>query len=435
MRPSARIQAAIELVAAIEDATFGNGAATDDVVRGYFRPRRYAGSGDRRAIAALAYDAVRHRAKDIWRLEQTGVEAGPDLRIALRLWDRGTDWRPLFAGGEAHGPQALSPEETRALEQAPAFDIAQAPAWVRFGFPEFLSDAIETRFGDRLGPELTGLAQRAPLDLRVNTLKTVLRKAREHLLKEGISAGLMSWSPIGLRADAGTRITAVESYRQGWVEIQDEGSQLAAMLAAAKPGDQVLDLCAGAGGKTLALAAIMANRGQIYATDLHAARMHDLPGRLKRADARNVQSFGLGDDQGRRRLDALKGGMDVVLVDAPCSGSGTWRRDPTLAWRLTAEKIDTYAEIQSQLLDMAAAFPKPDGRITYVTCSILPQENEAVIEGFLKRHPSWRIVDYRAIWTWGDAPESLSTLEGTLQLSPASHGTDGFFVAVLCRSH
>ena len=279
------------------------------------------------------------------------------------------------------------------------------------------------------------MAERAPVDLRVNTTKATRDKVLKAL--EAMSPEATPWSPVGIRIPApvgagkSPHVESEAAHGKGWFEVQDEGSQIAALLAGARSGMQVLDLCAGAGGKTLALSAAMENKGQIYAYDSDKRQLRPIFERLQRAEARNVQVMDGGDE---KALLALGPRFDVVLVDAPCTGTGTWRRRPDSKWRLKPESLATRLEDQRRVLDVASRLVKPGGRLVYVTCSVLPEENGDQIESFLHRQSGFSLVPYNEAWqsSIGTAPPSSADGgRGTLLLTPASHGTDGFFIAAL----
>jgi 16S rRNA (cytosine967-C5)-methyltransferase len=437
MRPAARIQAAIDLVALIETQAEAGGISTDEAISAFFRQRRYAGSKDRRAVTTLALEVVRRRGADSWRL---GEGANPRLRVALEVSREPETWgdgETLFGTDDPHGPEGLSPHEATTIEAARNRSLDAAPPDARYGFPAFLSDTLTARFGAKLGEEMEAVTRRAGLDVRVNMLKSDIDKIQQQFEKHEILTERTPWSPVGLRLRAGERIDGLTAYTAGAMEVQDEGSQVAALLTGAQPGEQVLDLCAGAGGKTLALAAMMGNTGQIFATDTDARRLKPIHERLQKAGVRNVQAF-LLDAAGRQRLAELKGRMDLVVIDSPCSGSGTWRRDPALPWRLTPRRLEALNAMQLALLHEGAEMARPGGRMVYITCSIIPEENEKVIEQFLSEVSGWDLRPYGTMWPdAGDRvmPPTLSADERLLQMSPASHGTDGFFVAVLQASH
>jgi 16S rRNA (cytosine967-C5)-methyltransferase len=306
---------------------------------------------------------------------------------------------------------------------------------VRGDIPEWLAPRLEAAFGDRAAEEGAGLAGRAPLDLRVNTLKTGRDQVARALEKYG--ARPTALSPVGLRialAEGPARPPDVEAHAlhgRGRFEVQDEGSQVAALMAGARPGMQVVDYCAGAGGKTLALAATMENRGQIHAHDSEARRLRPIFERLRRAGARNVQVL-----SGEEGLEALTARSDLVLVDAPCTGSGVWRRRPDAKWRLKPEALEERRREQARILARAAPLVRPGGRLVYVTCSVLPAENSEQIAGFVAEHPDFTLIPWDKVWgeTLGtDPPASAADGDGLL-LTPARHATDGFFIAVLGRA-
>jgi 16S rRNA (cytosine967-C5)-methyltransferase len=434
MKPGARIQAAIELLAAIEVGS----APADRTVDAYFRARRYAGSGDRSAVIELVYAVLRHRAGLDWRAPGEGGEA-PDAAARRRVLAalvvlEGTNpaaLATLFEDGP-HSPGPLTSGELALLAALATPVAGDIPDWVRGNYPEWLDQALRERFGEALPAETAALNARAPVDLRVNRLKAPREDVLDRLAGDGIEAAACPLSPLGVRLAARTRITGHPLFREGAVEVQDEGSQVAALLAGVRPGEQVVDLCAGAGGKTLALAAEMANRGQVYACDRDARRLGRLAPRLVRAGAHNVQRrrlLGLEDPW----LATVAGKADRVLIDAPCSGSGAWRRNPDAKWRLTPAALDDHVANQRALLDAGARLVRPGGRLVYVTCSLLAAENEAQVEAVLSRTPEYRPLPASAVWA--------ETLGGTcpapdpwLVFTPLRNGTDGFFIAVLERA-
>ncbi|MGO8739376.1 RsmB/NOP family class I SAM-dependent RNA methyltransferase [Rhodoblastus sp.] len=431
MHPSARIAAAIEVLDDLETRRRPAG----DALKDWGLARRFAGSKDRAAIASLVYDALRRRASARWMMKSESPRA--EMVGALHL-ARGQTSDQIAAAfsGEGHAPPPLSEAEQAALAAA---DLSGAPAWVLGEFPEWLAPYLDRAFGEQAAEEGRALAARAPLDLRVNALKGAREKALAEMAHLGAQA--CRFAPLGLRIQQGQEgrapaLSAEPAYARGLVEIQDEGSQIAAKIARAKPGEQVLDLCAGGGGKTLALAGDMDNRGQIYATDSDGRRLTPIFPRLERAGARNVQvraPRGPSHDP----VGDLAQACDLVLVDAPCTGTGTWRRNPDAKWRIRPGALEQRIKAQDEALARAEKYVKPGGRLVYVTCSLLCEENEDRIAAFLAAHPGFSAEP---------AAESLSQagLSGLddavsphgpgLRLTPARHDTDGFYAVVLRRA-
>jgi 16S rRNA (cytosine967-C5)-methyltransferase len=337
--------------------------------------------------------------------------------------------------GEAHTPPPLGEDE---LQRLAAADLAGAPDAVAGDFPDWLAPAFARAFGDTAVAEGRALAARAPVDLRANLLKGARDKALAALAHLGAVATLLS--PSGLRlpllADGrGPALAAEPSYVKGHVEVQDEGSQLVALLAGAKPGEQVLDLCAGGGGKTLALVAIMQNKGQIYATDSDGRRLMPLYARMERANVRNVQVR--APRRGADSMADIEGRCDLVLVDAPCTGTGTWRRNPDAKWRMRPGALEQRIKEQDEVLEQAVRFVKPGGRILYATCSLLREENEDRVAAFLSAHADFtsvEVAEMTAAAALPDLDRFASPFGFGLRLSPATSATDGFFVAGLRRS-
>jgi 16S rRNA (cytosine967-C5)-methyltransferase len=431
MTPGARLAAAIEIFETI--ARERRPAA--DALRSWGLAHRFAGAGDRAAIAGLVYDALRHRASSAFIM---GSDSARAVLLGMLRRTRGLDADAIarLADGSRHAPAALTPEERRRLA---AVDLGAAPAPVAGDYPEWLEPHFARAFGEDRVQEGAALAQRAPLDLRVNTLKGERSQAADSLAD--LSPRPTRWSPWGLRIvlDAEARappVHAEPAFRKGLVEVQDEGSQLAALFAAARPGEQVVDLCAGAGGKTLALAAMMQNRGQIYATDLDKRRLVPIHERVQRAGARNVQVR--TPRQNGRELDDLAGRVDLVLIDAPCTGTGAWRRNPDAKWRLRPGSLAQRLKEQLAVLERAAPLLKPGGRIAYVTCSVLGEENEQQVRAFLARHPDFAIIAPATVaGALGSAAASFLEAarvgaEGLL-MTPRATGTDGFYVSLIKR--
>ncbi|MFI5012516.1 MAG: RsmB/NOP family class I SAM-dependent RNA methyltransferase [Hyphomicrobiales bacterium] len=436
MIPSARLSAAIE---ALGDIAARRRPAAE-ALRDWGLAHRFAGSKDRAAVASLVYDALRRKASAAWIMGfERAEEASPRAVLlgALRL-ARGLGAEAIAAlcDGSRFAPAPLS-EDERARIEAGDKALATAPTHIGADFPEWLAASLEGEFGGELVAEMRALATRAPLDLRVNTLRGTRQEALaalSHLHPEPTPH-----SPLGLRLlhgedGRGPSVQSEPAFLEGLVEIQDEGSQLVALLAGAKPGDMVIDLCAGGGGKTLALAALMGNQGRIIATDDDQRRLARIHPRLQRCGATNVE---VRTPRGRNEpLAGLEGQADLVLVDAPCTGIGAWRRNPDAKWRVRPGSLSQRLKEQDEVLDRAARFAKPQGRIAYITCSLLPEENEGRVQAFLDRHAGWLVIPPATVVACG--PPQLVALASYrsrggagLLFTPARTGTDGFFLVVL----
>lgn len=435
MKDGGRIAAAIEVLSDVERTR----RPVQDAIKDWGLAHRFAGSRDRSAIGNLVFDALRRRAS-LAALMGADTPRALALAAYVRLWGRDVAALDSALADDRHAPDPLTDDERVRLSATNLPD--GTPAWAAADVPEWLEASLRRAFGDRFVAEGAALAGRADVDLRVNPLKsdraTVL-KALDHL-----DAAPCLHSPFGVRIPAGTadekppHVASELAYKKGWFEIQDEGSQLAALMTLAHAGEQVVDLCAGAGGKSLALAAAMDNKGQIYAYDSDRRRFGDILERIARSGARNIQ---IREPKRGDVLADLVGRMSAVLVDAPCTGSGTWRRRPDAKWRLAPGALETRQREQVAVLADGARLVRPGGRLVYVTCSVLPEENEDQVAAFLTSQPDFRLGDTAAAWrlvtgteadprTVVHAPEG----EGTaLRLTPATTGTDGFFCAVLER--
>jgi 16S rRNA (cytosine967-C5)-methyltransferase len=431
MTPGAQLAAAIEVFAAIESER----RPAADALKSWGMAHRFAGSGDRAAIAGLVYDALRRRVSSAWLM---GGDTPRAILLGMLKRERGLDTETIarLADGSRFAPEVLSDDERHKLDTSM---LTGAPSHVLGDYPEWLEPYFARAFGDDRAEEGAALAARAPLDLRVNTLKVGRDKGADML--SDLHPEPTSWSPWGLRvrlaADAKSpAIQAEPAFLKGMIEVQDEGSQLAALLTLAKPGEQVVDLCAGAGGKTLALAAMMKNKGQIYATDDDKRRLAPIHARLKRSGARNVQvrtPKSVGTE-----LDDLAGRIDLVLIDVPCTGIGAWRRNPDAKWRMRPGALEQRVNEQAEVLDRAVPLLKPGGRIAYVTCSVLDEENGAQVRGFLGRYgefsaqPSAEVAQALGERAFMFGKAARLSDEG-ITMTPRTTDTDGFFVALLRR--
>ncbi len=431
MTPAARLAAAIGLVDAIEAAP---AAPADAVANAWFRARRFIGGGDRRWISDLAWNTLRHRLRLDWHLARAAVPAtGRTLAIAwLRLGEHASaDAVAGLFSGARYGAAPLDQAERRlvqALDGGALADVRMDEA-TRLNIPAFLLEGLRRRFGPRLAAEAAAMDRPASLDLRANLLKGDREAARAALAAEGHEALPTPYSPWGLRLAGRAPVGGTRAFRDGLVEIQDEGSQLIAWLLGAEPGMQVLDLCAGAGGKTLAIAAMMGNRGRLVAADVSARRLEGAVRRLRRAGVHNVERRTI--NLGEKWLKRAAGKFDRVLVDAPCTGCGTWRRNPDARFRLAPQAVADLVTKQREILAAAARLVKTGGQIVYATCSLLPEENEDQVDAFLAAHGDFMVVPLAEAWQALAPTVALPCAGAYLALSPASHGTDGFFAAIL----
>jgi 16S rRNA (cytosine967-C5)-methyltransferase len=429
MTPAARASAAIEVLADID----GRKRPVAEALKDWGLSHRFAGSGDRAAIGNLVFDALRTRASAAYAMGEDSPRALV-LRTLASHWGLGPEGVSVLADGGRFAPAPLSPAELEGLRRELPAD---APAHIRGDYPEWLAPEFERAFGAGAAEEGAALATRAPVDLRVNSLKTTREKVLHGLRR--FEAVPTPYSPLGVRIAAGSgpsrspHVEAEPGHGKGWYEVQDEGSQLATLLAGAHAKEQVLDLCAGAGGKTLALSAAMANTGQLYAYDADRMRLRPIFERLKRAGARNVQVLPPGEPEA---LAGLAGKIDRVVVDAPCTGSGVWRRRPDAKWRLSPLMLEARRDDQRAVLDQAAPLVKPGGRLLYITCSVLPQENRDQVEAFMARFAGFELLLWRGAWEEAGLPNPPASADGAtdaLLMSPRTFGTDGFFVAALKR--
>ncbi|MBI4723573.1 MAG: RsmB/NOP family class I SAM-dependent RNA methyltransferase [Rhodomicrobium sp.] len=428
MQPGARVQAAIDVLHEI----VGRGRAASVALADWGRAHRFAGSADRAWIGNLVYDGLR-RKQSLSYLMQSDTPRAIALAALRHSWGFGDEDIAGLCTGERFSPEPLTEEERKGLEKT---DLSGAPPWVQGDYPEWLHASFSAAFGEGVTGEGQALARRAPADLRVNTLKATREKVLKAFARYGATG--TAYSPLGVRLPAregGLRSPNVEAdpaHGRGWFEVQDEGSQIAALLAGAGPRMQVADICAGAGGKTLAMAAQMQNTGQVYAYDADPIRFRPIFERLKRAGARNVQALPPGQDEA---LDALEGRMDLVLIDAPCSGTGVWRRRPDAKWRLTRAQLAERVAMQHMLLSRAAPLVKPGGTLAYVTCSMLPEENDRQIEAFLESNPGFIAINAieRAAKILSRPMQSGSSSKLGILLTPAQHETDGFYIALLSK--
>ena len=421
MRDGGRVAAAIEVLA--EMAARHRPAHL--ALRAWGEGARYAGAKDRAFVSGLVLDALRHRRSLAWMMGEENERAAV-FGVLRFVWNWPVD-RLQTAGAEAHGPGGLTEFELDRLSQPKSLDDAPSP--VAGDYPDWLDPHFERAFGAKRRQELEAMAARAPVDLRVNALRTDMAHVQKALAvfqsePLGFPAHALRIAPPAA-ADRAAPVEATPEFEKGWFEVQDQGSQIAAAVAGEIVGAQVLDFCAGGGGKTLALAAAMENTGQLYAYDSDARRLAETVKRARRAGVRNLQVRSPLDPEA---LKGLEGRMDLVFVDAPCTGSGTWRRHPDAKWRLTEAQLSQRMAEQDQILQAASTYVKPGGGLIYVTCSLLAEENEDRVAQFLA-------ADARFATEPPDVAEAQAwrTVEGFLRMTPLKSGCDGFFVAALRR--
>lgn len=428
MRLPGRLSAAIDVLTDVETRK----RPVSEALKAWGLNNRFAGAGDRAAIGNLVYDALRRRASHAALM---GSDSPRALVLAVAVRDWGEDPAALSDSfvTDTHAPDPLTDEEqARLVGQLPDGTAGHVLADI----PEWLAPSLHRAFGDNWIAEGQDMAGRPSLDLRVNTLKATRDRVMKSLAR--FTPAETAISPIGVTMPAGPRdartpnVTTDEGYLKGWFEVQDQGSQIVAALTGARAAEQVLDLCAGAGGKTLALAAAMASKGQIFAYDSDRNRLAPIYDRLKRNGARNVQVR--APQPGA--LDDLVGRMDRVVIDAPCTGTGTWRRRPDTKWKLTPELLAQRTGEQAAILGDAVRFLKPGGTLVYITCSILPEENDDQVAAFRDAHPAFASVPPGELWLQAfgtEPPAGVETAGSGIALTPRLTGTDGFYCNILRR--
>lgn len=418
MHPNALLELATDLLHQVLQFQ----APADRVVSDFFRTHRALGSRERNTLAETTYDVLRQRLL-YQHLAQSG-KGEMERRLALLAWH----------GNEGFLRAALSEAEQQWLEQVKAVDRSALPAKLRHNLPEWLAEPLEAALGDAFWPLVEALNRPAPLDLRVNTFKARREEVQAALTAGGIETAITPYSPWGLRAQGKPTLNKVEAFTRGEVEVQDEGSQLLALLTDAKRGEMVVDFCAGAGGKTLALGAAMRNTGRLYAFDTSGHRLAALKPRLARSGLSNVYPIQIAHERDER-IKRLTGKIDRVLVDAPCSGLGTLRRNPDMKWRQSPQSVEELKVKQAAILASAARLLKPGGRLVYATCSLLEAENEGIADAFTAANPqTFAPVPVAEALEKAHVGEAESLVRGPyLRLWPHRHGTDAFFAAVWQR--
>ncbi|MEK1933680.1 MAG: RsmB/NOP family class I SAM-dependent RNA methyltransferase [Pararhizobium sp.] len=422
-----RLAGAIEVLADIE----ARKRPVADALKDWGLAHRFAGSGDRAALGNIVYDALRMKLSHAWLMDSDSATALGHA-VMFRQWGVSPEQLTAELEGDRFAPEPLTEEMKTAFASR---KLEDAPLHVQGDIPEWVQPSFEENFSEDWLAEAKALAGRPALDLRANTLKAPREKVLKALERSGVEPTAIARQGIRVQAGEGPsrlpNVTAELSFQKGWFEVQDEGSQIVADLVMPKEGEQILDYCAGGGGKTLAMAAAMNNKGQVHAYDTDRKRLAPIIERLKRAGTRNVQVHDRLEG-----LTPLAGKFDRVLVDAPCTGTGTWRRRPDTKWRLTQKNLEERLGQQQEALASAANFVRPGGRLVYVTCSVLPEENEAQVYGFCEDHPEFEILSGADAWAdlFGtDKPQPWSADMKTVTLTPASTNTDGFFFCMMGR--
>jgi len=427
MTPAARIQAVIELLTEVEATP----RPADTLASLYFRARRFIGSKDRAAINTRFYRVMREYFRLGWWVKQSNLPPTPRyLVIAALILDKehSAASLPKIFSGEKFAPSELTLAEKRlaAALEGQRLDHPDMPLQQRMECPDWAFSPLQKALGDRFEDEMKAMLGTAPMDLRVNPVKAARDEVLKRLQDEGFNVEVGKISPYSIRVHDRPSITQHPLYQDGHIEIQDEGSQMVALAAAAQPGEQVVDFCAGAGGKTLALGAAMQNKGRIIAMDVLGGRLNRAKERFRRAGLHNIETRALTSERDKY-VKRHPGKFDLVLVDAPCTGVGTWRRDPDKRWRQLGPGLSALVPLQRSILESAYRMVKPGGRLVYATCSLLPDENEDQVEAFVRDHPEFSV---RPVRSFMDVPGA----DTYLQMTPARHDTDGFFAAVLIRS-
>lgn len=426
MTPAARIQAVIELIGEVISVP----RPADTLANYYFRARRYVGSKDRAAINNRFYRILREYHRLSWWVAKADCAVTPrSLVIAAVMFDGEFAANTIGAvfSGDKFSPAPMDKDEKRLVKalDGQSLETKDMDLRARTECPDWAFPSLQKALGAKYETELSAMLTPAPMDLRVNLIKAERDEVLAQLQEDGIEAEAGKISPLSIRVYGRPQLAQHPLFRDGFFEIQDEGSQMVALVADAKPGEQVVDFCAGAGGKTLALAAAMNNKGRVIAMDVLGGRLLRAKERFRRAGLHNIETRTLTGERDRY-VKRHQGSFDLVLVDAPCSGTGTWRRDPDKRWRQLGPGLDNLVPLQKSILDSAYRMVKPGGRLVYATCSLLPEENELQVEKFLAEHDDFELKPVSSVLKLPGAGKYL-------QMTPAQHDTDGFFAALLTR--
>ena len=399
---------------------------SDQLMKAFFKSNPMLGARDRTIIAEAIYYGLRHLGGIAWRMKPVKPERAPRLAALLTL--------ALQHGIGSLGESSLAGDK-KPLENMLGVDMAKAPAHVRAELPEWLYALVSDQYGEEAGALVEASLRGAPLDLRVNTLKASREDVLKELAEHRVGGSAMRFSPDGIRLDGKPGLIRWPMYQEGRIDVQDEGSQLIARLLSARRGEMICDFCAGAGGKTLAVGAIMRSSGRLYAFDVNEKRLDSMKPRMRRAGLSNVHPIAIRDEMDNR-VKRLRGKFDRVLVDAPCTGTGTLRRNPDLKWRLTEQELERINAVQKSVLEQASKLLKDGGRIVYATCSVLRRENQDVVNAFLAEHPEFELLNATEVLARQgvELPQFQKERFGDFfVMLPHLHDTDGFFGAVLVK--
>ena len=429
MKPAAQILASSELV----DEIISRATPADRLMANYFRSRRFIGSKDKAAISEAVYSVLRNRLAFEYLLESLELPLTGRYLLAIFLLQQGTDIQQMY-NGEQYSPTRLSASaKAKLAELDPQGELDSAPQHVRLNVPQWLEAKLKDALGGGYSREMELANDRATTDIRVNTLKISRDDLQSVLQQEGYETEATVLSPWGLSFKSRVGLFGLKSFNQGLYEVQDQGSQVLAMISGVKAGDTVVDFCAGAGGKSLAMSAMMENKGSLYACDVHTKRLANLAKRAKRAGVHNIRTHVLSSENDKW-VKKHRSRADVVLVDAPCSGTGTWRRSPDSRWNLQPQNLDNLVSLQQSILQSASRLVRPGGRLLYATCSLLLEENENQVRHFLDHNDDFSLGSTVLPEPLTANTELISINNSQLRMSPAVSGTDGFFVAVLHRA-
>jgi len=430
MRYPGQVQTAIELLEELQ----GLSTPADRYMSLFFKKRRYIGSSDKGVVADITYTVYRRQGELRYILEQLGLSADMPYNLVLvalyHCFGKTIEEIAAVYEGSEYSPEALSKHEMDLLKKVSKVNMKDAPAPARANFPEWLEPSLIKSFGDNLVAEMRALGDRATTDIRVNTLKASLNGVQKELKLGGFDMQRTEISPWGLRMASRRSLFNSEAFKKGWFEIQDEGSQLITLASGVASGMTVVDFCAGAGGKTLGLSAMMENKGTVYACDTNQRRLDELPKRVKRSGAGNIRRQHLQTEH-TKWVKRHKNMADVVLIDAPCTGTGTWRRSPDSKWRINEESLNNLLKTQQDIMQSAQRMVKVGGRLVYATCSVLQEENQEQIEKFLNTQEGFEV---QSVSKFAPEIKPFETEEGFACLSPLKSGTDGFFIAILKRT-